>query len=140
MHPLIKLAAAQDTNAGLARLKTQGQDFNRTYAEFVFFRDFALSNSLTREKWIALNKLALSTRKVVSGANSHIDTVNHISQMIFGNGVLSLLPEVSNLYLMSGNAALAYVIQEMQAFNSAISRLALNVKENQNDESQANAQ
>lgn len=124
MHPLVKLAAGLDTNAGLSRLKTQGQDFNRVYAEFVFFRDFALSNPLTAQKWVALNKLALSTRKVVSGVNSHIDAANNITQMVFGNGLLSLLPEASNLYLMSGNAALAYVIQEMRAFNAGMARIA----------------
>lgn len=123
MHPIVKLAAGMDTNAGLSRLKTQGQDFNRAYTEFVFFRDFALSNPLTAQRWAALNKLALSTRKVVSGVNSHIDAANNITQMVFGDGLLSLLPEASNLYLMSGNAALAYVIQEMRVFNAGMTRL-----------------
>lgn len=136
MHPLVKLAAGLDTNAGLSRLKTQGQDFNQAYAEFVFFRDFALSNPITAQKWAALNKLALSTRKVVSGVNSHIDTANNITQMVFGNGLLSLLPEVSNLYLMSGNAALAYVIQEMRLFNAGMARIVQDaaIKESQNAE------
>ena len=124
MRQLVKLAAGLDTNAGLLRLKTQGQDFNRVYAEFVFLRDFALSNSLTAQKWTTLNKLALSIRKVVSDVNSHIDSANNVIQMVFGNNMLSLLPEASNLYLMSGNAALAYVIQELKSFNSTLMRIA----------------
>lgn len=140
MHPIMQLTAGMDTQAALDRMKTQGQDFTRAYAEFVFFRDFALSNPMTAQKWIALNRVSLATQKVVSGVNSNIDAVNSISRMMFGNGVLDMLPDISNLYLMSGNGALAYVIQELRKFNVAMGRLAISAQENQNDETKPNPQ
>jgi len=123
LNDIIKLASGLDSNEGLSRLKTQGQYFNRAYAEFIFYRDFALSNPFTSQKWQALNRLALSTRQIVGAFNSHIDRANHLSQMVFGDSLLSLLPETANLYLMSGNAALAYAIQEMQNFNAGMARI-----------------
>jgi len=141
MNSLINMAAGLDTQAGLGRLKTQGQEFSRTYAEFVFFRDFALSNPMTAQKWAALNRLAIAVHKTLGVTNSKIDIVNNIAQAMFGNDVLSLLPEVSNMYLMSGNAALAYTIQEMRGFNEALNRLAIQQHEAaQNAENQANPQ
>jgi len=123
MHPLVSLAAGMDTQSALARLKVQGQDFTRAYAEFVFYRDFALSNPVTAEKWKALNRVALASRKLLGGVNAHLDAVNNITQMMFGNSILSMLPEASNLYLMGGNGAMAYVVQELRSFNAGMSRL-----------------
>lgn len=140
MHPLMQLTAGMDSQAALDRMKTQGQDFRRAYAEFVFFRDFALSNPAAAQKWIALNRMALATQKIVGGVNSQLDTINSISRMMFGDGILSLLPEASNLYLVSGNGALAYVIQELRKFNSAMGRMAIMSQDSQNDEHQTNPQ
>ena len=141
MNNLLSMVSALDTQSGLGRMKTQGQDFSRAYAEFVFFRDFAMSNPMTAQKWMALNRLSIAVHKTVGAANSKIDAVNNIAQAMFGYSVLSLLPEVSNMYLMSGNAALAYTIQELNAFNAALNRLEIQQHEAaQNAENQANPQ
>lgn len=135
----MQLAAGVDSQAALDRMKTQGQDFARAYAEFVFFRDFALSMPGTAQRWIALNRVALATQKIVGGVNSQLDTINSISRMMFGDGILSLLPEASNLYLVSGNGALAYVLGELKKFNAAMGHLAI-MQGNGNDENSPNTQ
>ena len=136
MHPVLKLASTLDGSAALGRLKTQGQDFSRVYGEFVFYRDYALQNPALAQKWIALNRMALASRKVLSGVNGQLDAVNRISEMMFGTSLTSIAPEYSNLYLMSGNAALAYVIQELQKFNAVVNNM-VNAEVTQN-ESQTN--
>lgn len=121
----MRLAETLDAQSGLDRMKTQGQEFTRAYAEFVFFRDMALSNPITAQKWIALNTLALNVRKFLGVANSQLDAVNSIARMMLGTGVFEMMPDISNVYLMSGNGALAYTIQEMRKFNAAMTQLVI---------------
>ena len=137
MHPVLKLAGSMDGTAALGRLKTQGQDFSRTYSEFVFYRDFALERPALAQKWIALNRMALASRKVLGSVNAQLDTANKIVEMMLGTSLTNIAPEYSNLYLMSGNAALAYVNQELMKFNSAVNNI-VNFEAAQNDENQAN--
>ena len=125
MRQLMQLAGSVDSGAALERVKAQGQEFSRNYAEFVFMRDFSLNNRVLAQKWIALNRVALATQKIVGGVNSQLDTVNAITRMMFGDGILTMLPEASNLYLISSNGALAYVNQELKKFNVVAGAMAL---------------
>lgn len=133
MRRALQLASGLDTQSALSRLKAQGQEFSRLYGEFVFYRDFALSNPMTAQKWIAINRFAIATQKILAGANSQLDAVNHIAEMMFGKSLLDTAPNISNLYLMSGNAALAYIILELKKFNAALNRIAIQ-QVNENDQ------
>ena len=130
---LTALAGNLDSKTGLERMKAQGQEFSRLYAEFVFFRDFAMSNPVAAHKWIALNSLSLNVKKFLGVANFQFDAVNSISRAMLGTGVFDMLPDVSNIYLMSGNGALSYTILELKKFNAAMTQLAIAAQGAEND-------
>lgn len=130
---LTALAGTLDTKSGFERMKAQGQEFSRLYAEFSFFRDFAMQNSAIAQKWIALNSLALNVKKFLSLANFQFDAVNSISRAMLGSSVFDMLPDVSNIYLMSGNGALSYTIIELKKFNAAMAQMVISAQGVEND-------